>query len=474
MKKIRRICFALFAPTIFFFASSAQAQTPKLVYSDSSTASSESGNGFKIVYGGSMGTGSLAGNLITLRMTAPHGSTISSIVDNKSDTYTLATTADSGSWVTALYYLANAPAGINSITVNYSASVAQWHYALEEYSGVATSSPADGNCSSHTATISCSLTTTAANDLIVSTMIASGGAGIYENGCSTIAPGTGAILDAADTQSCDADEEQTQSSAGSVTPGFTITGNSQTVNIAAAAFKSATAGTNPTGMYILHMQKVQVNTGGTQNTYFVSSGNLLVAAFELGPSFTTYSISSCAPSNAWTKITLGTYFPQTFYIPASGSFSTDMHCTVSGGNGNNGHVVIYDIVGAATSPEDVDSPGGMGNGGTVTDSLTPKNKPGIIISSANDGTGPVTSYTASAGTAIFDNTRYTGETDSGQLNNGDSWGHTFYTAASSTTLTWVMSNSGSYMQTQSIAFDAADGSSQGPPAAPTDLQVSVQ
>ena len=98
VKNISRIFLlsALCALTIVSHTFSAQAQTPQLVFSDSLTASSEPGNGFKFVYGGSMGTGTLAQNLLTLRITAPHGSVISSITDNQGSTYTLGTSADSG------------------------------------------------------------------------------------------------------------------------------------------------------------------------------------------------------------------------------------------------------------------------------------------------------------------------------------------------------------------------------------------
>ena len=99
MKKSFRILITLVGLTVFsFFLTPARAQTPALVYSNSLAAPGESGNGFRIQYGGAMGTGSLAGNLVTLRITAPHGSTISSITDNLSDTYTLGVSADSGIW----------------------------------------------------------------------------------------------------------------------------------------------------------------------------------------------------------------------------------------------------------------------------------------------------------------------------------------------------------------------------------------
>src|SRR6266481_4470141 len=103
---MRRLFLRFLSLTLALMVSiAAHAQTPRLVYSKSLSTTSETGNGFKIQYGGSMGTGTLASNLLTLRMTYPHGSTVSSISDNKSSTYTLGASVDSGAWVTALYYV---------------------------------------------------------------------------------------------------------------------------------------------------------------------------------------------------------------------------------------------------------------------------------------------------------------------------------------------------------------------------------
>jgi hypothetical protein len=473
-KTLRLLVFLVFSFPAF-------AQIPKLVHSKSLSASGESGNGFRIQYGGSIGTGSLGGNLLTLRITAPHGSTVSSILDNKGSTYTLGASVDSGAggWITALYYVAGTPAGITQITVNYSSAVADWHGAVMEYSGIATNSPADGSCTNHSTSISCSTSTSASGDLVVATMIGLGSA-LRGNTLSTVTPGGSFILDAADTQASDADEEYVQPSAGPITPSFTVTGSSQPFNIVAMAFKAAVAGTNPTGMYILHQQHTAADyTGGTgsQNTYFVSSGNLLLASFELGPSFTTYSIAGCTPTNTWTKVTEGGAWPTFFYLTSTANFSTDLLCTVgtSGGSGGNGILVIYDVVGAAASPFDKITNGqSQGNAGFVSGTLTPDNAPGIFFGAANDGIGPVTQVGVS-GTAgaIFDNTPYTGETDGGQLNNGDAWQHLFFNSTSTITYTWKMSNTTSWMQASGIAFLA--GSMQGTrPAPPTGLQAKVQ
>lgn len=451
---MKRLILILFWSAL---ASFSYAQT--LVHFDSLAAPGELGNGFKIQYGGAMGTGSLAGNLITLRITAPHGSTISSITDNLSDTYTLGVSVDSGSggWITAMYYLAGAPAGITQITVNYSASVADWHGAVGEYSGVATSSPVDGTCSNHTTTSACSaaMTTSAANDLVVASMIGLSTSGLlWENTMTGVTPGGSFLLDAADTGVSDADEEYVQVSPGSVTPSFTVTGNSESFNIVGMAFKAAVAGTQPSGMYIRHIQHLQVNGASSSETeYFVSSGNLLLAASDVGPDTTTITINSCTPTNTWTEATQGTLYPQFFYLTSTASFSTNLHCTVSTTNlGEHGILVAYDVVGAAASPFDTLGPGGANNGSPVTDTITPT-KPGIAFAAEGTGTGPTRSLNGTG--FLFDNTPYTGESDAGQLNNGDGWAHYFYNSTSEITFSWNQQNTSSYMEADAIAFDAS-------------------
>jgi hypothetical protein len=470
-------CAPMLLIILLSFSAYSQAQSPALVSSLSLAAPGEAGNGFKIQYGGSMGSGSLAGNLMTLRLTAPHGSTISSITDNLSDSYTLGVSVDSGSggWVTAMYYLAGAPAGITQITVTYSASVADWHGAVMEYSGVATSSPVDGTCSNHSTTIACSaaMTTTGANDLIVASTIGLSSSGmIWENTMNGVTPGGSFVFDAADTQCSDADEEYVQPSPGSVTPSFTVTGNSESFNIVGMAFKAASAGTNPTGMYILHEQHLQLSQT-SQISYFVSSGNLEVLSLDIGPTYANVTIGSCTPTNTFTTTTPGGLFPVIFYL-ASGTSSTNLHCTVNDGSpGNHGIIVAYDVVGAAASPLDTESPSASGPttpGGTNTDmpSVTPVKTPGIAFAAQGTGIGPGTGIGAGF---IWDNTPYTGETDSGQLNNGDGWQHQFYTSLSTIDFSWKQSQS-AYMEAYAVVFDAAPVGD--PPAAPTGLSAAVQ
>ena len=466
---MRRSFLRFFSSTLVLMLSIAvHAQTPKLVHSKSLSTTLESGNGFKIQYGGSMGTGTLANNLLTLRMTYPHGSTVSSISDNQSSTYTLGVSTDSGSggWVTALYYVPGVAAGITQITVTFSASVADWHAALQEYSGVAPSSPGDGTCSSSIAVptiVQCGLgiNTGTSGDLIVASTMLVGGLGstLCGNTSATMAVGGSFVLEAADPLCGDADEEFVQVSAGSITPSFSITGNSNAFNIVAMAFKpSPGAGTNPTGMYILHQQTVRIDSGASSQTnYFVSSGNLLVASVDdanTNSGGNIVTIDACTPSNTWTKRSpTGFFMPQMFFVP-SATTSTNLHCTVhSGQPGDTTLIVIYDVVGAASSPEDVDSTPFSGSGAVLTDApdVTPTSQPGIAFAVENTGFGPSTVV----GTGfVYDNTPYTGETDASKLNNGDGWQHIFYTSTAQLAFSWTQANSGSYMQAFAIAFKA--------------------
>jgi hypothetical protein len=471
-------CF-LASIAILLSTSLARAQTPKLVYSKNLSATGESANNFKIVYGGSMGTGTLTGNLLTLRMTYPHGSTISSITDNKSNTYTLGASADSGSggWVTALYYLAGVSTGTTQINVNFSASVTDWHASLQEFSGVASTSPADGNCSSSTAappTVQCGspIVTSASGDLVVATTMLVGGLGgnLCGSTSSSIQPGGSFVLDAADPYCSDADEEFVQAAAGAVNPSFSITGNSNTFNIAAMAFKPAAAGTNPTGMYILHQATVEINQGASSQTnYFVSTGNLLVASVDdsnMNSGGNIVTIDTCTPTNAWTKRSPAAGAPQMFFI-ASPAASTNLHCTVhSGQPGDTTLLVYYDVAGAASAPEDVDSAYFWNTGTTISGpTITPSTSPGIAFAVSNTGLGPTTGVGAGF---IFDNTPYTGETDSGKLNNGDGWQHVFYNALSPVLFSWNQANASSQLNTIAIAFKAGPTNK---PAPPTNLKV---
>src|SRR5215475_13644591 len=101
MRRLLPHILSLILLLIFTAPVPVHAQSPKLVHSRSLSTTGEPGNNFKIIYGGSMGTGTLAGNLRTLRVTYPHGSTVSSSADNRSFACSLGVSEDNGSGVTS-------------------------------------------------------------------------------------------------------------------------------------------------------------------------------------------------------------------------------------------------------------------------------------------------------------------------------------------------------------------------------------
>jgi hypothetical protein len=444
--------------------------TPTLVHSLSDAAANagiatQAGNAFNIEFTGSMGTGTLAGNLLVLKITYPSGSTVSSVTDNKSSTYTLGPTVTSNTggnnWITSLYYTPGVAAGADLITVTFAANVSEFHFSAQEYSGVATSSPADGSCTgTGIEPISCSaaITTTSNGDLIISAAVdAENNTNLCGDTSTAITPGGTFVLDAADPYCSYGDAEFVQPTSGTITPSFTFGSNADDFNIVAMAFKAATAGTNPTGMNIRHLEKVLVPAGVTsQPFYFVSTGNLIVVSNDVGDD--SISLGSCSPGVAspWTTVvpTSGTTSDQAeiLYDP-NATTSTNLECTMTSSGGNTAMLAIYDVFGAAASPFDAKSPGFSNSGATLTDAptITPVSGPGIAFAVENTGTGP----TLGAPGGLFDNTPFTGELDAGGLNNGDGWQHVFYTSTSAINFSWTQANAGSTCQAFAITFKAA-------------------
>src|SRR6185503_2220416 len=85
----------------------------------------------------------LAGNALVMFLDYPHGSLVSSVTDDRGNSWptTAAAAADGGvgSPVTAVYVLPNAAAGTREIKVTFNSSVSGVHAAFLEYYNVATS-----------------------------------------------------------------------------------------------------------------------------------------------------------------------------------------------------------------------------------------------------------------------------------------------------------------------------------------------
>jgi hypothetical protein len=233
--------------------------------------------------------------------------------------------------------------------------------------------------------------------------------------------------------------------------------------VLAQAFKSASAGTAPgTGIRINHQYTLQI-TSASQNFLFPSTGNLIAASVDDPNNNTTGDIISSittSPSNTFTKVAPGSTLPQLLYVCSASTAPTLSGTVTAGAPGNSTLIHFYDISGAASSCHDVDaSTTGMmtiANQDVIdAPDITPTTANGLVLGVIGFGTGPTTGVVGAS--FVYGNTPYTGETDSGKLNNGDAWSHVFNSSASLQAFAYHVSNGGilSAWAALAVAFKAA-------------------
>lgn len=310
---------------------------------------------------------SLSGNAIfvsVLYKDSP-GTTIS-VTDDKgggTSTYTLIGTAAhdaTNGYFLAVYETHNCAAGIFNIFVNSTAAVAHVSVMTQQWSNIATSSPvraSGGNAGANgSTTMSAGSMTPATGDLVLywacrtqtpaATSFTKGsqggitwakvaGASDIIHGCMAqwgIYTGSGAIT------------AQATTSAGSAYVAF------------AAAIITATAGTVPTGMYIAGIEHQEIVTGtGTTTTHeFPCTGNLPVIQAGGAPLRWITAITSGSPSVTWAAVGTekddGNNTVRSWYaanVTCTGDMTLSITWNVSTGDQT---LLMYDIVGAATSP----------------------------------------------------------------------------------------------------------------------------
>lgn len=175
------------------------------------------------------------------------------VTDSHSDAFTNGTSsATNGANRASSAYAVNAVGGATTVTVTFSAAISVeaivW---VEEWSGIATSTPSDSGAALYTAGSGSAgqaynsgpFTTTANGDLIWAFgYVASGG------GSNAGAGFTAAFTDLPNSY---LSEFQTQASAGSITPGFTaITGGFDLYALSAAFKAAGGGGARPKGGFI--------------------------------------------------------------------------------------------------------------------------------------------------------------------------------------------------------------------------------
>lgn len=213
-----------------------------------SLAQTQSGNsgGYNNTNAQTFGSDITAGNFIVLAITAGVAETIDSVVDTRSNSYTLVTSDASAERTTWLYYAQNIAGGSCTITVTFGSgqfpdSIVQ----AREYSGLATSSVLDVSVSADSGTdyvnshpSGTTATTTQADELAIAVVGSSGST----SPVFTVPSGYGNLLEQdgfdAFTYSAIADRILTATGTQSATFGSTEFVRSQTI---LATFKEAVA-----------------------------------------------------------------------------------------------------------------------------------------------------------------------------------------------------------------------------------------
>jgi chitodextrinase len=406
----------------------------------------QSGNPFYISLPNQTG----AGNALIIGITYPHaaGRTVN-VSDDKSNTWVLGATTpanpSNNQLVSRIYYALNVSGGTQKITVAFDAPLFNFQANVSEFYHVATVAAADGSsgnsASSAPSVTAGTLTSTTAGDLI------------YVYGFDThntesitgFTGGPGFTLLSADILLGSVSQYAVQTSAGSITPGLTVTGgNSNSFNAAALALKPGPAGTAPApGIRIVRVYHVFDDRAGAA-LQFPSSGNLLVVNTAFSESQVNISTISSSPSNTWAKLQHGEG-PQMWYA-AHATTGVNLRITPTMLQYPGVSFVLYDVEGAANSPYDsvAGTPFTWKSNTNNTPLLglpviTPSVPGELIFAIMNDGEGPTIGMVGTG--FVLDTITYGGEIDRDSFDNADGYAHYYSSSTAPVSFGWVMHSS---------------------------------
>jgi hypothetical protein len=425
-----------------------------------------SGNNFKFTLPNKV----LAGNCLILGISYSSSGTLAAtpITDTNGNTWPTSpavSVSDTNANVnTAIFVLPNANAGVTTITVSFTAALLPFQYTISEFYNVALSSPVNGT-SSNSAVTAPGLTsgsfTPGDNDANGGNLIwtyayddSNAGSG---NAVTTFTAGTNfTLLDADITWGTQANahhasEYFVQTTAAAINPGMTATMSpaNDTFNVASVALKAASAGTPPaaTGIRIVRVSHCTNSVPPTTSwkIQFPSSGNLIVAVTNENSVINITSVTD-NKGNTYNKAEPDGSEPQ-FWWAGNAAPDADLKLSLNiSGTPATTTVVLYDIVGAATSPLD----GVVGtvaatdiNGANLinTPSIARATAPGLTIASVSLAQGPSSGLDiGSPAGAIFDLVYYTGETDFDTMDNADGKAHFYNSDTTTENWNWIVSN----------------------------------
>lgn len=381
------------------------------------------------------------------------------VADNiGTNTYSTGPDIVGGQRVTMLFALGVA-AGTQNFTISFTGATANFTQVdIAEFYNIATSAASDGSSTKNAGTNTSpantgAITTASDGDLILSYFADETTA--PPTAITGFTAGAGMTLISANPVVGSAFQYGIQATHGAITPQITIAGGADSFVAVGLALKSAAAGTPPApGMRVVGVQHVPVYSSVTTNTkavQFPCVGNLIAASIL---TFTNASavISSITDtkSNSWagTGAAVGSGSPNTeLEIWRADNSTPDTALTITfnwsanvgGIAGGDTHIVLYDIVGAATSPFDVraTATGNQTSAGNLsTVSITPLTANGVIICM-----GDIDAHTASGVTgSVVSDICVTPLMDGGgnDLDEDALWAHFYNPDTTSTTFTFTI------------------------------------
>lgn len=421
----------------------------------------EPGNAFKFTLPAPVG----ANNLLLCKITSQSGSTLTTLNDsingNWSTTALVTADAGAGNNQTNIYLFPGAAAGVTTFTITFGASQQPAMFTVQEWAGIATTTPAAGH-NSTAGLIGSALTTGAftptnndgtGGNLIVAFFDFSDAASAASNPSSFVAGGSFTLHDADIAWNNNqglpkAASYFVQTASASINPAMTATGDTlDHFNCVALALKlSSGTGTVPTGLRISKYIE-QFNSAQSAATWVLQMptvGNLRVLATSAPNASNNITSVTDSESNTWTNLTPQADVPQFFYFKnaaANAGLTVTVHIT--GAAGTQIHCALLDIGGAATGTA-IGATGFAGSTGanSVTSvahqpDITPTQSNSMIFAMLADGLGPVSAITAPAGNQS-DILSYTGWTDSSNYSSGDGWGHIYNTSTAAQSWTWTI------------------------------------
>lgn len=417
------------------------------------------GNNFKFTLPNAVG----AGNTLILGITYPHGST-PTITDTNGNTWpaspAVSADAGSGKYVSSIFVLPNANAGITTITVSFPAQIIPFNYTISEFSNIASVSPVSGT----SAAADRSGTTLSAGSFTPANNDANGGNLVWnyyaideqaQDNPSSWTPGTGFTLLDADIAWFNNDgvphasQYLVQTASAPINPSVAIA--SDTVdhyNAVAVALKAAAGGTNAQAGIrinkIIH-QTTPAPTASTITLQEPATGNLRVIMAAQNPNTVHITSITDSDGSVWTQVPADTNSPQIWYAanrPPNPNLVVTLH--VSPGSYTLS-ALFYDISGAAASPFDTFTTAAQpASGLSVIDDMpiiTPHTTNGLVLAVAGDGHGPVLGFdTGAPAGAVFDFVNYTGEVDLDLMENADAQAHVYNATTATEHWNWRITN----------------------------------